>query len=216
MTANVKIEVRHGSVTDVDADVDVIINASNTLGQLGSGVSGAIRVACGAGFQDTIYAALEKRGGAMTPGDVILTHAGSHPRAKFIVHVAVMDYRTHAKHVFPDAARIRKGSERLWKILDDALPNGSYAIGMVALGAGTGSLGVRLPTTIACETLKAHLAERTTSKIGTVRFHGFTNIEYVNVLDIVSASFPVDTSDVAPEILEMIHRFRTESMATDD
>jgi O-acetyl-ADP-ribose deacetylase len=207
---NIKIDVRQGSVTD--ADVDVIVNASNTLGQLGSGVSGAIRVACGPAFQDAIFTALERRGGSMAPGDVILTHAGAHPRAKFVVHVAVMDYRDNAKQVFPDEARIRRGSERLWRLIDDALPNGSYSIGMVALGAGTGSLGVTMPTEVACETLKAHVASRESSKIASVLFHGFMTNEYINVLDVVSAAFPdMDTSHVDPEVLALIARVRAES-----
>lgn len=207
---NIKIDVRQGSVTD--ADVDVIVNASNTLGQLGSGVSGAIRVACGPAFQDAIFTALERHGGSMAPGDVILTHAGAHRRAKFVVHVAVMDYRDNAKQVFPDEARIRRGSERLWQLIDDALPNGTYSIGMVALGAGTGSLGVTMPTEVACETLKAHLAPRDSSKIGSVLFHGFMTTEYVNVLDVVSAAFPeMDTSHVDPEVLALIARVRAES-----
>lgn len=185
------VEVRQGSVTD--ADVDVLVNASNTLGRLGSGVSNAIRVACGAGFQESILRALRPRGGALAPGEALLTHAGTHPRAKFVVHVAVMDYREGARQVFPDEARIRKGSDRVWRIVEDELPPGAYSIGMVALGAGTGGLGERLPTSITCASLQAHLAARATTKLARVVFHGYTPPEYANVRDVVRAAFPGST-----------------------
>lgn len=207
-----ELEVRQGSVTD--ADVDVIVNASNTIGQLGSGVSGAIRRACGPAFQDQIVAALRReRGDSMEPADVLLTHCGAHPRAKFCAHVAVMDYRDDARQVFPDATRIRRASERLWRVLDEQLPAGStFSVGMVALGAGTGGLGERLPTTIACETLQAHLEGRSATKLGRIVFHGFTVPEYVNVLDVVSAAFPdrVTLDGVDPELKKLIEQLRSE------
>ena len=196
-----KVEVREGSVTD--ADVDVLVNASNTLGQLGSGVSHAIRVACGRGFQEVIDGGLEKRGGSMAPGDVFLTHAGKHPRARFVMHVAVMDYRDAAKQPWPDAARIRRGCERLWPAVD-ALPRGAYSIGMVALGGGTGGLGERLPTEIACETLKA----RPWAQIDRVVFNGWGLLGYVNVLDVVARHFDVDMSAVPDEVREHLARLR--------
>lgn len=200
-----KIEVRQGSVTD--ADVDVLVNASNTIGALGSGVSAAIRRACGPGFQETIDRALARRGGSMEPGDVLLTHAGTHPRARFVMHVAVMDYRDHGvTRASPDEARIRRGSEKLWDALED-LPE-PVSVGMVALGAGTGGLGERLPTSIACTTLQAHLAGRTTTKIARVVFHGYTLPEYVTVLDVVSDAFPMDPATIAPEVWAMVQAWR--------
>ncbi|MHB8876982.1 MAG: macro domain-containing protein [Myxococcaceae bacterium] len=91
-SAMADIALRQGSLTQ--GDDSVLVNASNTNGQLGTGVSAAIRKACGAGFQTKISSALERRcGGPMRPGEVLVTDAGSHPRAKFVVHVAVMDYR---------------------------------------------------------------------------------------------------------------------------
>ena len=188
-----RIEVRQGSVTD--ADVDVLVNASNTLGRLGSGVSAAIRAACGAGFQDVIYDALRDRGGATAPGAVWLTHAGTHPRARFVAHVAVMDYRGgHVVEQMPDLARIERASVALWQALE-TLPQ-PVSVGMVALGAGTGRLGERLPTELACKALRAHLASRSsTTTIERVVFHGYSSIEYANVADVVAQHFDVDIPD---------------------
>ncbi len=203
------IEVHEGSVTD--ADVDVIVNASNTIGALGSGVSGAIRVACGPGFQEAIERALADAGGPMEPGGVLVTDAGAHHRARHMVHVAVMDYRDDARRVRPDAERIRRGSEELWRAVETlpagggGEPGGAYSVGMVALGAGTGALGERLPTEIACETLREHLARHPSSRIGRVVFHGFTLPEYINILDVVSRWFDVE---VPAELRDHIEQMR--------
>lgn len=202
------ITVRQGSVTD--ADVDVLVNASNTLLKLGSGVSAAIRGACGAGYQDFLngeLARLSTGHGGLEPGAVVVTHAGTHPRARFVAHVAVMDYRDTILPRGPDEARIRLGSENLWQAIE-ALPLDDVAVGMVALGAGTGNLGVRLPTDIACETLQAHLA-RGPSKIRQVVFHGFSMLEYVNVLDAVSRHFTIDLTDVPAEVREHLGSLRS-------
>jgi len=121
------------------------VNASNTIGQLGTGVSAAIRRACGAGFQGVIHDALAARGGETAPGAVWLTHAGTHPRARFVAHVAVMDYREDVAQRAPDAARIQRASAALWTVLE-TLPLHEVSVGMVALGVGTGGLGERLPS----------------------------------------------------------------------
>ncbi len=184
-----RIEVRQGSVTD--GDVDVLVNASNTLGQLGTGVSAAIRRACGAGFQGVVDDALAARGGATEPGAVWLTHAGTHPRARFVAHVAVMDYRADATRRAPDAARIQRACAALWTVLE-TLPHDGLSVGMVALGAGTGGLGERLPTELACKTLRAHRAARPSTKIARVVFFGYTPLEFANVADVVAAHFDVD------------------------
>ena len=102
------VEVRQGSVTA--AEVDVLVNASNTLLRLGSGVSAAIRRACGPEYQGFLDAELARQGGGLDPGAVVVTHAGTHPRARFVAHVAVMDYRAVATAVAPDLARIDRAS----------------------------------------------------------------------------------------------------------
>ncbi len=187
------IEVHHGSVTD--ADVDVLVNASNTILQLGSGVSGAIRVACGRDYQPFLDAVLQQHGGGLEPGACIVTHAGAHPRALWIAHVAVMDYRDPPLHgpplrVGPDAARIERASVNLWRALE-GIATERLSVGMVALGAGTGNLGVRVPTQIACSTLREHFRDHPHSKLARVIFHGFTGGEFADVKAVVSAASPL-------------------------
>jgi O-acetyl-ADP-ribose deacetylase (regulator of RNase III) len=191
------IELRQGSVTD--ADVDVLVNASNTLLQLGSGVSGAIRIACGRGYQAFLDQVCAEAGGGLEPGAVVVTHAGSHPRARWIAHLAVMDYRPNAELRGPDEARLRRGTLELMDALA-GIPEQGISVGMVALGAGTGNLGVRLPTTIACELLR----ERAPENVKRVVFHGFTLVEHLNVLDVVRRYFPVDLSRESEDVREYL------------
>jgi len=91
--STIEIDVVQGSLTS--GDESVLINASNTGARLGTGVSHAIRLGCGGeAYQDHIYRELKRvKGGDMVPGDLFTTDAGSHENAKFVVHVAVMDYR---------------------------------------------------------------------------------------------------------------------------
>jgi O-acetyl-ADP-ribose deacetylase (regulator of RNase III) len=166
----------------------VLINASNTGAWLGSGVSGAISRACGAAFQDQVLAQLKARfGGDMKPGQVLVTDAGQHRTARYVAHVAVMDYRpgTPAGKARPDEARIELGCQNLWESLE-ALPDAGLTVARPALGAGTGGLGVRQPTEIACRTLKAHLASHP-DRIAGVVFYGYALHEQLVVAEVVLA-----------------------------
>jgi O-acetyl-ADP-ribose deacetylase (regulator of RNase III) len=177
-----RVAVVQGSLTD--GSETLLVNASNTEARLGSGVSAAIRQACGPGYQAHIQAELAARyGGSMEPGEVLLTDAGAHPRAKWVAHVAVMDYRD-GRFGFPTLDDVRRGCENLWREID-ALPE-PVTVAMVALGAGTGQLGVREPTRIACETLK----ERPTPRVEGITFYGFLLHEHLAMTDVVTSFFP--------------------------
>lgn len=186
-----RIEVRRGSVTD--ADVAILVNASNTIGWLGSGVSAAIGKACGPAFQAAITRAMGGR--PMRPGDVLVTHAGDHARARTVLHAAVMDYRPGREDERdPDAARLRRCYDGIWDAVE-RLGTDGWSIGVVALGAGTGGFDLTESTRIACETLRAHVDEGS-SQIGRVVFHGFTPIEHAAVLAEVRRHFPIDGGDL--------------------
>ena len=155
-----RVRVVRGSLTD--GDETVLVNASNTNVALGAGVSAAIRAACGEGYQEHVQKALgETFGRAMEPGEVLVTDGGGHPRARWVAHVAVMDYREGAPSPYPTVATIEAGCRRLWEAVESLGEPSTVA--MVALGAGTGGLGVEEPTRVACETLRAHLARAPSS-----------------------------------------------------
>jgi O-acetyl-ADP-ribose deacetylase (regulator of RNase III) len=184
------IEVRSGSLTE--GSETVLVNASNTNVLLGSGVSGAIRRACGPGFQAELQEVLQrKKQGPMDPGDVLVTGAGSHPSAKWIIHVAVMDYR---REVGPASAptldTLRTGAERVWDAVEVLPDVGPHTVAMVALGAGTGGLGLVPSTRVAAETLKAHWALRSPSRIEAVVFYGYHLHEYLAMAGELAKHFP--------------------------
>ncbi|OGQ91396.1 MAG: hypothetical protein A2289_21725 [Deltaproteobacteria bacterium RIFOXYA12_FULL_58_15] len=197
-----KFRVERGSLTD--GNEDILVNASNTNGNLGSGVSGAIRVACGPDFQQQVHDTLNSTfGGPMQPGQVLITHAGSHPRATHVAHVAVMDYRHGFQgSSFPTLDLIRTCTTNLWRAIEGLESSSRYSVAMVALGAGTGNLGLRGTTEIACHTLLQHLREKPNSRIGDVTFYGFQLHEYlvtaemvVDLLGLDEQSFPEDVQD---------------------
>jgi O-acetyl-ADP-ribose deacetylase (regulator of RNase III) len=185
-----RIEVSQGSLTE--GNETVLVNASNTNLTLGSGVSAAISRACGSSFQAHIHASLERaRGGPLAPGEVLVTDAGAHPRARSVAHVAVMDYRPGSPAgAMPTPERIRAGCAALWPAIESIPADGPLSVAMVALGAGVGNLGVRTPTEIACDTLRAHLALHQASRIARVVFYGYELHEYLAVAEVVVRFFP--------------------------
>jgi O-acetyl-ADP-ribose deacetylase (regulator of RNase III) len=199
------IEVAQGSLTD--GAERVLINASNTNAMLGSGVSGAIRRACGPEFQQYVFDELARvKKGPMFPGDVLVTNAGTHPTAKWIAHVAVMDYREGFRgESAPDLGRVRLGCERLWDALE-AISDQQLTVAMVALGAGTGGLGLRDTVKVSAETLKAHCALFKETKISRVRFYGYATHEYVAMCAELLAHFPELEKTVPADVLAMARR----------
>jgi O-acetyl-ADP-ribose deacetylase (regulator of RNase III) len=211
---DIKIEVHQGSLTDGDATV--LVNASNTGMRLGSGVSHAIRLGCGgADYQQTLFNVLDKElGGELPPGEVCITDAGSHPRATHVLHAAVMDYREGSPDGRePDAARIEAICERLWPAVE-AL-GGQQSIAMVALGAGTGGMGLSDTTEIACRSLKAHQhAVGDGSHIDRVCFYGFQLHEFVITVEVVTEHFDIDRESLPDEVWELIEKRRADGDQT--
>ncbi len=194
-----QVALKQGSLTD--GDETLLVNASNTNLQLGSGVSGAIRRACGTAFQGALDALLEKRGGPLEPGDVVVTGAGAHRRVRYIVHVAVMDYRSGVSaSSFPSLERVRSGCEKLWAAIDALHEDVSVA--MVALGAGTGGLGVVDSTEVACRTLQAAAPKRITR----ITFYGFALHEHVAMAGVVCRFFPEAAGSLSAEVKELLER----------
>lgn len=183
----IPIEVVQGDIAALG--VDLLVNASNTVLRLGSGVSGAIRRSCGAAYQDKLNGFLAAHApDGLQPGEVVITDAGAHPRAKWVAHVAVMDYRERDDAVpRPDLARIRLGATQLWQKISEL--SAPVSVGMVALGAGTGGMGLRDTTKVACETLKAQL-DTHPGAIERVVFVSYDMIEYLNATAVIRQSFP--------------------------
>ena len=94
MAATLRITVIHGSL--LDADVDVIVNAANSLGVMGGGVAGVIKRAAGQIVEDEA-----RRQGPIPVGRAALTSGGA-TRFKAIIHAPTMPspgMRIPATHV---------------------------------------------------------------------------------------------------------------------
>ena len=174
------VRVRQGSLTD--GDETVLVNASNTSLWLGSGVSGAIRDACGPGYQDYLAQELRTRvGTALSPGGVLITTAGTHPRAKWVAHAAVMDYRGIGfQRAEPTLKVIEQCCHNILFSIDKGIPE-PVTVAWVSLGAGVGGLSVEHSTLIACTQLRA----RTPPNIRGVTFYGYSQDEFTRIDEVV-------------------------------
>jgi O-acetyl-ADP-ribose deacetylase (regulator of RNase III) len=202
------VTITRGSLTD--GHEAVLVNASNTNCALGTGVSGAISRSCGPRFQEQVNLELQRKfGGPMKPGQVLMTHAGKHPRARWVAHVAVMDYRQGFSGAsFPTKDTIRTGCESLWDAIETIPGDGKLSVAMVALGGGTGSLGVREPARVAAETLKAHAAIHRLTRIEKVVFYGYLEQEYVAMAEVLFEMFPSIADSLPKDVLELIKRLK--------
>ncbi|GAX88092.1 conserved hypothetical protein [Lebetimonas natsushimae] len=97
------VEIIKGDIRDFEGDY--VVNPSNTILQLGSGVSGVLRQMCPP-LQDEMNKYIEKHG-FLDPGDIAIT---VYPcmEYKYVIHAAVMDYRKGAVQIMPDYERIEK------------------------------------------------------------------------------------------------------------
>ena len=191
------VRVEHGSIGD--AKVSVLVNASNTILRLGTGVSAAIGASCGKPLRDELEQLRVETPDGWEPGAVAITSAGNHPHARYVAHVAVMDYRPIPNaRPRPDLNRIRLGYENLWSSL--AQLDGPLSVGTVALGAGTGGLGLRDSIRIACETLK----QAAPNNIGSVTFVAYQLHELVNTVAVVRDHFDLPLDDFDPELIRLV------------
>ena len=189
----VVVGVWHGSIAE--ADVDVLVNASNTMLWLGTGVSGAIAQACGGSvYQRSLDARLAGASAAgLEPGEVVVTDAGTHPRAQWVAHVAVMDYRKRDGIIArPDLPRLERAAKNLWSALAE-LP-GSVSVGMVALGAGTGGMGLRQSVEVSCRALRQQI-DHGAGSIASVTFVSYEQLDFINTIATVRQHFPINLED---------------------
>jgi O-acetyl-ADP-ribose deacetylase (regulator of RNase III) len=110
---------------------DYVVNPSNTILQLGSGVSGVLRRMCPS-LQNEMNKYIEKHG-FLNPGDIAIT---VYPcdEYKYTIHAAVMDYRKGAIQTMPDYERIGKICKNIINAVDKGL------VVTPLLGTGVGGL----------------------------------------------------------------------------
>jgi O-acetyl-ADP-ribose deacetylase (regulator of RNase III) len=145
----VKVSAYVGSIVDVAVGAHAIVNASNPEVGLGSGVSGAIRAACGgAAYQVEVRTRLEEEfGGPLEAQDCLVTGAGSAAAFRWVLHVAGVNYRSRDPETggVSGPSRVRACTRAaLSEAAELARANhlaGSFVVATPLLAAGHGGLG---------------------------------------------------------------------------
>ncbi|MHC3994270.1 macro domain-containing protein [Thiomicrolovo sp. ZZH C-3] len=135
------LTIKTGNLLDAPAS-DFIVNPSNTVLQLGSGVSGAFARACGPGLQSAMTRALRETG-RLQKGDVVAT--GGCERFGSVLHAAVMDYNPGAAEALPRLEEIETILRNIHTALAAfaALHGRSVSLALPLMGTGVGGLDKR-------------------------------------------------------------------------
>ena len=112
---------------------EYVVNPSNTILSLGSGVSGVLKRMCPE-LQNVMWEYIN-RNGYLNPGDIAIT---PYPCEEFdyVIHAAVMDYRDNAIQINPDLERIEKICKKIAFLFKDK----DVKIITPLLGTGVGGL----------------------------------------------------------------------------
>lgn len=140
-----KISIRQGDITDVEADA--IVNAANSSLCMGAGVAGAIKRKGGESIEEE---AIGK--GPIPVGEAVATGAGNLP-AKYVIHAAVMgpDLQT-------DAQKIKQATLNSFKRADEL---GVHSIAFPALGTGVGGFPLQQAAKVMFRAIAEHLSQKT-------------------------------------------------------
>jgi len=163
---NTTIEVVRGSV--LDQDVDVIVNAANTMMRGGGGIDGVIHRAAGDGLLEELRRVAPK--GSST-GEAIVTD-GHNLKQQYIIHVAGPIYRNYD----PDeAARLLAACYS--NALQAAEECGLTSIGFCSISTGVYGYPLEEAAPVALVTTKKYFQD-SDSTIQRVIFAMFTAREY--------------------------------------
>jgi hypothetical protein len=120
-----------------------------------------------------------------------------------------MDYRNgFGAQSMPTGETIRTCCEHLWPELERLPGDLKPTVAMVALGAGTGNLGVVEPTRITAQTLQAHLRATPSSRLERVTFYGYLAHEYAAMAKVLLEFFPEVDAGLSAEVRSFIARDR--------
>lgn len=138
-----RITIKKGNLLD-EPEADFIVNPSNTILALGSGVSGAFASACGTALQEAMSTKL-RAAGKLSKGDVVVTAPGACTQFRHVLHAAVMDYNPGAAETAPSLGNIRTVLSNIETILanEAASRGGNVTLALPLMGTGVGGLDKR-------------------------------------------------------------------------
>lgn len=126
-----------------------VVNSSNTLLQIGSGISAAFRKACGEDLQEIMGYAREEfeyKAGKLHQGDVVLTDAAEANHFQYILHAVLMNYQA-GQDDHPSLSVIEQCLTNIHKIVKETIlshPNliqsNNIRLALPLLGTGEGGL----------------------------------------------------------------------------
>lgn len=160
------IGVYTGSIVDAAVGAHAVINASNPVVALGSGVSAALREACGGNaFQRQVRERLEEEFDAdLAVDECLVTSAGSCTAFRWVLHVPAVDYRkpdpetggpTGSRRV---AACTRSALEEAVSLASENGLAGQFVLAAPLLGAGAGGLGAVASLDAMMASIREHLS----------------------------------------------------------
>lgn len=138
-----------GNIVDPVIGAHAIVNSSNPELGLGSGVSGAIRDACGgAEFQIEVRHAWEEEfDEPLQPDDCLVTSAGTATAFRWVLHVPSVDYRRRDPETGSSSgpsrveACTRAALRESVRLANEHDLIGRFVLAIPLLGAGHGGLG---------------------------------------------------------------------------
>jgi O-acetyl-ADP-ribose deacetylase (regulator of RNase III) len=144
-----RIGVHTGSLVEAGVGAHAVVNASNPSVALGSGVSGALREACGgAAFQRELRERLEEEFDAeLEPDECLVTSAGTSTAFRWVLHVPAVDYRKRDPETGgPSGPRrvrfcVRAALGAAASLATENDLAGHFILATPLLGAGAGGLG---------------------------------------------------------------------------
>jgi O-acetyl-ADP-ribose deacetylase (regulator of RNase III) len=150
-----KIGIFCGSITD--CPTMCIVNSSNTSIGLGSGVSSAIRQACGgADFQQGCREMLDEQfHGTLPQGEVAITTGGT-SQYRWIFHAATMDFKKSNKATYTVVRSCMINCLKTAERVIDKEELEDFTIGVPLFGADTGGLSIDDSCNAICEAMKVH------------------------------------------------------------
>lgn len=145
-----KLSVYIGSLVEAEVGAHAIVNASNPSVALGTGVSAAIREACGgSAYQKEIRERLEEEFDAeLEADDCLVTSGGTSEAFRWVLHVPAVDYRKRDPETGgptgPGRVRscVRAFLEEAATLATENELAGKLVVATPLLGAGAGGLGV--------------------------------------------------------------------------